>query len=47
MQQGKGRQVVEIAIFKPKEGVTREQLLATVEPVSEWARRQPASSPET
>jgi hypothetical protein len=33
--------VVEIAIFKPKEGVTREQLLGTVEPVSEWARRQP------
>ncbi|MDQ4124052.1 MAG: hypothetical protein M3134_00435 [Actinomycetota bacterium] len=33
--------VVELAIFKTNEGVTREELLATVEPVSEWARKQP------
>jgi hypothetical protein len=33
--------VVEIAIFKAKEGVTREQLLATVDAVSEWARSRP------
>lgn len=33
--------VVELAIFKTNEGVTREELLATVEPVSEWARQQP------
>lgn len=34
-------QVVELAIFKLKPGVGREQLLATVDPVSEWARTQP------
>lgn len=33
--------VVELAIFKLKEGVSREQLLDTVEAVSEWAKRQP------
>jgi hypothetical protein len=33
--------VVEIAIFRAKEGVTREQLLSTVDAVSEWAKRQP------
>lgn len=33
--------VVELAIFKLKEGVSREQLLATVDAVSEWARAQP------
>lgn len=36
-----GSRVVELAIFKLKEGVTREQLLETVDAVSEWARRQP------
>jgi hypothetical protein len=33
--------VVEIAIFKVKEGVTRAQLLGTVDAVSEWVKRQP------
>ena len=33
--------VVELAIFRVKEGVTREQLLGTVDAVSTWARRQP------
>jgi heme-degrading monooxygenase HmoA len=33
--------VVEIAIFKTKEGVTPEALLATVDPVSRWAQEQP------
>jgi hypothetical protein len=33
--------VVEIAIFRTKEGVDREQLLSTVDAVSEWATRQP------
>ena len=33
--------VVEIAIFKLKDGVAREQLLSTVDAVSEWAKRQP------
>jgi hypothetical protein len=33
--------VVEIAIFKTKEGVTRGHLLATVDAVSEWAKSQP------
>ena len=33
--------VVEIAIFTVKEGVSREQFLATVDPVSEWVRTQP------
>ena len=34
-------EVVEIAIFKTTDGVTREQLLGTVDAVSEWAGRQP------
>jgi hypothetical protein len=34
-------EVVELAIFKTKEGVTREELLAASGPVSEWAARQP------
>ncbi|HEX2058819.1 MAG TPA: hypothetical protein VHI71_10685 [Actinomycetota bacterium] len=33
--------VVELAIFRLKEGVTDEQLLGTVDAVSEWAKRQP------
>ncbi len=33
--------VVEVAISKAKPGVTREQVLATVDPVSEWVRNQP------
>lgn len=36
-----GSAVVEIAIFKSKAGVTREQFLGTVDAVSEWAKRQP------
>jgi hypothetical protein len=40
VQQGK-EGVVEIAIFKTKEGITREQLLETVGAVSEWATKQP------
>ena len=39
--QGSDGYVVELAIFKVKEGVTREQLLETTDAVSEWARRQP------
>lgn len=41
MEQGKTSAVVEIAIFKTKEGIGREQLLDTVDAVSEWARQQP------
>lgn len=41
MEHGEGSQVVEIAVFKLKDGVTREQLLSTVDAVSEWARSQP------
>jgi hypothetical protein len=41
MQQGNDGQAVEIAIFKVKEGITSDQLLATVDAVSEWAKRQP------
>jgi hypothetical protein len=41
MQQSKDKPVVEIAIFKTKEGVTTEQLLGTVDAVSEWAKHQP------
>lgn len=33
--------VVEIAIARAKEGVTKEELMATVEAVSQWAKRQP------
>lgn len=36
-----GKHVVEIAIFKTKEGVTRDQLLGTVDAVSQWVTRQP------
>jgi hypothetical protein len=39
--QGKDGQVLELAIFRLKEGATREQLLGTVDAVSEWARSQP------
>jgi hypothetical protein len=41
MEQGKAASVVEIALFKTKEGVTRERFLSTVGPVSEWIQRQP------
>jgi hypothetical protein len=41
MQESSHTHVVEIALFKTKEGVTPEQLLQTVDPVSEWAKRQP------
>lgn len=33
--------VVELAIFKLKEGVSRDQLMETVDGVTEWAKRQP------
>jgi hypothetical protein len=36
----KGR-VLEVAISKAKPGVTREQILATVDAVSEWVKTQP------
>ena len=33
--------VVEIAIARAKDGVSKEEVMATVEGVSEWAKRQP------
>jgi hypothetical protein len=33
--------VLELVVFKLNDGVTREELLATVGPVSEWIREQP------
>lgn len=33
--------VLELVVFKLREGVSREQLLGTVDAVSEWAARQP------
>ncbi len=33
--------VLELVVFKLKEGATREQLLATNDALSEWARQQP------
>ena len=33
--------VLELVVFKLKEGVAREELLATVDPVSAWAAEQP------
>lgn len=41
MRQDEEGHVVEIAIFKLKDGVTREHLLSTVDAVSEWATMQP------
>ena len=41
MERNTSGQVVEIAIFKTKDGVSREQLLGTVDAVSEWAKAQP------
>ena len=41
MEQNKPSAVVEIAIFKTREGVSREQLLDTVDAVSRWAQEQP------
>lgn len=35
------RKVLELVVFELKEGVTREQLLATVDPVSRWIGEQP------
>jgi hypothetical protein len=34
-------QVLELVVFSLNEGVSREQLLGTVDAVSAWARRQP------
>jgi hypothetical protein len=33
--------VLELVVFSLRQGVTREQLLGTVDAVSAWARRQP------
>ena len=33
--------VLELVVFKLRAGATREQLLGTVDPVSEWIGRQP------
>ena len=33
--------VLELVVFKLKVGVTHEQFLSTVDPVSDWARQQP------
>jgi hypothetical protein len=33
--------VLELVVFRVKDDVTREQLLGTVDAVSEWARQQP------
>ena|SRR5688572_8353763 len=33
--------VLELVVFKVKDGVTREQLLGTVDAVSNWAKTQP------
>ncbi len=41
MEQSNNGAVVELAIFKTNDGVSREQLLGTVEAVSQWALRQP------
>lgn len=43
MRDGKALQgqAVELAIFKVKPGVGRDELLATVGPVSEWVKGQP------
>lgn len=35
------QRVLEVVVFKVNDGVTRQQLLATVDAVSEWARAQP------
>ncbi len=32
---------LELVVFELKEGATREELLATVDPVSDWIREQP------
>jgi hypothetical protein len=41
VEQSKDGAVVEIAIFKTKEGVSKDQLLGTVDAVSRWAQEQP------
>lgn len=33
--------ILELVLFKLRDGATREQLLATVDGVSEWAKTQP------
>jgi hypothetical protein len=33
--------VIELVVFKLRDGVTREQFLDTVDAVSEWAKQQP------
>ena len=40
MQDSSNGHVVELAIFKVKEGISSDQLLGTVDAVSEWARSQ-------
>jgi hypothetical protein len=41
MQRSADGHVVEIAVFKVKDGVKHEQLLSTVDAVSDWAKTQP------
>ena len=36
-----GDKVLELVVFKLAEGVSRDQFLATVDPVSSWISRQP------
>ena len=40
MTAGSGGKVLELVVFKLRRGVTREQLLGTVDPVSDWIGRQ-------
>lgn len=41
LQQSKQSEVMEIATFKTKEGVTRKHFLGTIDAVSRWAEQQP------
>src|SRR5687767_7168202 len=41
MPQQQTERVLELVVFKVKEGVTREQFLGTVDAVSTWVRAQP------
>lgn len=41
METERAGRVLELVVFKLKEGVTSERFLATVDAVSEWARTQP------
>lgn len=41
MQADQAPKVLELVVFKLRDGATRDHLLATVDAVSAWARRQP------